>query len=210
MEAKYDFLQVPQPKNTDRPSVLYPKLVSNGTVTFRELTERIAESSTFKEGTILGVQEELEKWILHYLAHGYRVELGAIGTATATLKTDRTVHKEEEIHAQSIRFDKVKIQVSKNFSRRCQGNLVRAPHAFKFKTSSSELNEEERFRLLQQYLKTHTFISRTTYSELTGLLKTKAWNDLNRWVKKGLLVTRGKAPDKVYLLATSATTHNTL
>ena len=66
MEAKYDFLQVPQPKNTDRPSVLYPKLVSNGTVTFRELTGRIAESSTFKEGTILGVQEELEKWMDNY------------------------------------------------------------------------------------------------------------------------------------------------
>lgn len=202
MEAKYDFLQVPQPKSTDEPPVLYPKLVSNGTVTFRELAGRIAESSTFKEGTILGVQEELEKWMLYYLTHGYRVELGTIGTATATLKADRTVYKEEGIHAQSIRFDKVKIQVSKGFSRRCQGDLVRAPHAFKFKTSSSELNEEARFRLLQQYLKTHTFISRTTYSELTGLLKTKAWNDLNRWVKKGLLVTRGRAPHKVYLLAT--------
>ena len=53
MEAKYDFLQVPQPKSTDEPPVLYPKLVSNGTFTFRELAGRIAESSTFKEGTIL-------------------------------------------------------------------------------------------------------------------------------------------------------------
>lgn len=60
MEAKYDFLQVPQPKNIDETPVLYPKLVANGTVTFRELAGRIAESSTFKEGTVLGVQEELE------------------------------------------------------------------------------------------------------------------------------------------------------
>ena len=202
MEAKYDFLQVPQSKSTDEPPVLYPKLESNGTVTFRELAGRIAESSTFKEGTILGVQEELEKWMLYYLAHGYRVELGTIGTATATLKADRTVYKEEGIHAQSIRFDKVKIQVSKGFSRRCQGDLVRAPLAFKFGASSSELNEEARFGLLQQYLKEHTFISRTTYGELTGLLKTKAWSDLNRWVKEGRLVTRGRAPHKVYLLAT--------
>ena len=141
-------------------------------------------------------------WVLYYLAHGYRVELGTIGTATATLKADRTVYKEEGIHAQSIRFDKVKIQVSKGFSRRCQGDLVRAPLAFKFGASSSELNEEARFGLLQQYLKEHTFISRTTYGELTGLLKTKAWSDLNRWVKEGRLVTRGRAPHKVYLLAT--------
>ena len=210
MEAKYDFLQVPQAKNTVEPPVFYPKLVSNGTVTFRELTGRIAESSTFKEGTILGVQEELEKWLLYYLSHGYRVELGTIGTATATLKADRTVYKEEGIHAQSIRFDKVKIQVSKGFSRRCQGNLVRAPHAFKFGSSSSELNEEARFGLLQQYLKKHTFITRTTYGELTGLLKTKAWNDLSQWVKEGRLITRGRVPHKVYLLATSTSTNEAL
>ena len=204
MEAKYDFLQVPQPKNIDETPVLYPKLVANGTVTFRELAGCIAESSTFKEGTVLGVQEELEKWLLHYLSHGYRVELGTIGTATATLKADRTVFKEEGIHAQSICFDKVKIQVSRNFSRRCQGNLTRAPHAFKFKNSTSEQNEEERFEILRQYLKSHAFITRTIYGELTGLLKTKAWNDLNQWVKTGRLTTQGKAPHKIYLLTANS------
>ncbi len=199
MDAKYDFLSVPSQNPEENAPILFPKIVSNGTVSFQELVRQMAKASGFNEGTIIGVQEEIEHWLLYYLSHGYRVKLGNIGTFEVTLKTDRPITDEKEIHAQSVHFDKVKMKVSRNFSKRCNGTLVRAPKAFKFAESETESTSEERFRLLESYLEKHPYITRAEYGELTGLLKTKAWKELTRWTKEGKLDVQGKAPHRVYV-----------
>lgn len=198
MEAKYDFLPLPFGKGeTDEP-VFYPKLISNGTVTFRQLAEDIANASSFKESTVIGVMEEIEKWTTFHLSHGFRVQIGTMGSASLTLKAKRDVNAPDEIHAQSILFDKVKFNVSKKFSKMCSGPLVRAEKSRKFRQSSQKHSEEERFGMLSEYLQTHSFITRNEYAELTGLQKTSSWRDLDKWVKEGKIKTKGRAPHRVY------------
>lgn len=200
MEAKYDFLPLPFGKEeTDGPA-LYPKLISNGTVTFSRLVEEIANSSGFKEGTIIGVMEEIEKWTAFHLSHGFRVQIGKMGHASPTLTTERDVNAPEDVHAQSIQFGKVRFTVSKKFSQMCGGPLARAEKARKFKQSSRTYSEEERFRILTDYLATHPFITRNEYAELTGLQKTSSWRDLNKWMKEGKIKPQGRAPHRVYML----------
>ncbi|MBM6721455.1 HU family DNA-binding protein, partial [Bacteroides gallinaceum] len=175
MSALYDFLPVPPKGNNESGSHLYPKLRPYKTVSFDELTEKIASHSGLTKGNILAVMEEIENWTKQLLSEGYRVQIGNIGTVSASLKADAEVYDKGDIHAQSIRFDKVKVTVSKQFSKQCGGKVLRAPSGKKFQQSSYTYTEEERLALLQSYLESHDYITRAEYGALTGLLKYKAW-----------------------------------
>ena len=199
MSALYDFLPVPPKGNNESGSHLYPKLRPYKTVSFDELTEKIASHSGLTKGNILAVMEEIENWTKQLLSEGYRVQIGNIGTVSASLKADAEVYDKGDIHAQSIRFDKVKVTVSKQFSKQCCGKVLRAPSWKKFKQSSSRYTEEERFGMLQAYLEEHPYITRAEYGELTGLLRNKAWQDLDKWVKAHLIDIKGRAPHRVYV-----------
>ena len=199
MSALYDFLPVPPKGNNESGSHLYPKLRPYKTVSFDELTEKIASHSGLTKGNILAVMEEIENWTKQLLSEGYRVQIGNIGTVSASLKADAEVYDKEDIHAQSIRFDKVKMTVSKQFSKQCSGKVLRAPSGKKFRQSSCTYTEEERLALLQSYLESHDYITRAEYGALTGLLKYKAWQDLDKWVKAHLIDIKGRAPHRVYV-----------
>ena len=199
MSALYDFLPVPPKGNNESGSHLYPKLRPYKTVSFDELTEKIAFHSGLTKGNILAVMEEIENWTKQLLSEGYRVQIGNIGTVSASLKADAEVYDKGDIHAQSIRFDKVKVTVSKQFSKQCSGKVLRAPSGKKFQQSSCTYTEEERLALLQSYLESHDYITRAEYGALTGLLKYKAWQDLDKWVKAHLIDIKGRAPHRVYV-----------
>ena len=199
MSALYDFLPVPPKGNDESGSHLYPKLRPYKTVSFDELTEKIASHSGLTKGNILAVMEEIENWTKQLLSEGYRVQIGNIGTVSASLKADAEVYDKGDIHAQSIRFDKVKVTVSKQFSKQCGGKVLRAPSGKKFQQSSCTYTEEERLALLQSYLESHDYITRAEYGALTELLKYKAWQDLDKWVKAHLIDIKGRAPHRVYV-----------
>jgi len=201
MEAQYDFLPVPGTRSDAQNPKLYPKLVTRGAVPFSEIIKQIARSSGFKEGTVIGVMEEIERWTAYYISKGECVEIGHMAYAVANLKAEKEIMDEGEIHAQNIRFDKVRFRTAKSFNQRCRGQqLTRAKAAWKFKQSSTRYTEAERLNLLKDYLKQHPFITRTEYGNLTGLQKSKAWQDLSNWVKNKILSTKGKAPHKIYTL----------
>ena len=190
---------MPPKGNDESGSHLYPKLRPYKTVSFDELTEKIASHSGLTKGNILAVMEEIENWTKQLLSEGYRVQIGNIGTVSASLKADAEVYDKGDIHAQSIRFDKVKVTVSKQFSKQCSGKVLRAPSGKKFQQSSCTYTEEERLALLQSYLESHDYITRAEYGALTGLLKYKAWQDLDKWVKAHLIDIKGRAPHRVYV-----------
>lgn len=199
MSALYDLLPVPPKGNDESGARLYPKLRPYKTVSFKELTEKIASHSGLTKGNIIAVMEEIEYWTKQFLSDGYRVQIGNIGTVSASLKADEEVYDKGDIHAQSIRFDKVKMSVSKQFSKQCGGKVLRAPVGKKFRQSSCAYTEEERLALLQSYLESHDYITRAEYGDLTGLLKYKAWQDLDKWVKAHLINIKGRAPHRVYV-----------
>ena len=75
MSALYDFLPVPPKGNNESGSHLYPKLRPYKTVSFDELTEKIASHSGLTKGNILAVMEEIENWTKQLLSEGYCVPL---------------------------------------------------------------------------------------------------------------------------------------
>ena len=199
MDALYDFLPAP-PSNTDENSQrLYPRIVSKGTVTFEKLTEKIANHSGLSKGTILAVMDEIEYWTSQLLSDGYRVQIGNIGTASVSLKANTEVYDPSDIHAQSIQFGKIRLTASKKFAKQCYGNVLRAPAGQKIQRNPKAYSEEERLNLLLSYLEDHAYITLKAYGELTGLPKTTAWRDLNKWVKADVIDIEGRAPHRVYV-----------
>ena len=198
MDALYDFLPVPSANAEDTTPRLYPKIVSKGTVTFEKLTEQIANHSGLTKGTILAVMDEIEYWTAQYLSDGYRVQIGNIGTASVSLKANTEVYDPSDVHAQSIRFGKVRLTLRRNSPSNAR------------ETYSVRLPERKSYGIPRYIRKKKgcssssriwkpRYITLKAYGELAGLPKTTAWRDLNKWTEAHLIGIEGRAPHRVYV-----------
>lgn len=197
MAAQYDFRPMPGVKEDGKPQLLYPRIVNKGTITTEQLVNDISGMSSFTPGDIQGLLTALEDRISHYISEGHHVQLGNLGYFSAGLVA-RPVKDKKEIHAQSIFFGKIHFRASVSFRRRCAGFLERSCPGFGFH-QSKEISQEECYRRLMAYLDNHPFVTRKNYSEITGLLKNKALQDLNLFVEQGELETIGIGSHKVYV-----------
>lgn len=116
MAAKYDLKPGLGPKNEDDTPVLYPKLVPHGTMNMKDIIRHAQMHSGLNASTVQGVMIFLEEVLAEYLAKGYNVKLGNIGTFSATL-TSRKVKSKEEIRAKSIHFDNVSFRAGKELKK---------------------------------------------------------------------------------------------
>lgn len=200
MAAQYDLKKSVSPKGKEEITILYPKVVPYGTKTLKDITKDASMYTGMNASTVQGVLTFLEEILADYLANGYNVKLGNIGTFSTTL-TSRKVETKEEIRAKSIHFDDVNFRASKELKKsiRQQMKLERVPSYRAFKSSSEEYTEDERFQLLSDYLDKHGYITRAQYTELTGLLKTKAAGELRKWYLEGKIGKNGRVPHIVYL-----------
>ena len=183
MYAKYDFRKKPSSKEDEDEQPLYPRIVSNGTIDFQQIVKEIAQASSFTPADIEGVQLAIENKISEYLVSGHHVQLGNLGYFSAKLKA-RPVMDAKEIHAQSIYFDNVNFRPSSSFRKKVRGFVEKAKSGF---AHSAEVPVER------------PMIRRKEYTQLTGLLKNKALNELNGWVKEGVLDTIGSGSHKIYV-----------
>lgn len=199
MAAQYDLKPGLGPQEVEGEPVLYPKLVPYGTKNIKDIMKHASLHTGLNASTVLGVVTFLEDVLAEYLAAGYNVKLGNIGTFSATL-TSRKVTAKEEIRAKSIHFDNVSFRAAKELKKAVsqQMKLERVSPYRAFKTSSNEYSPEERFQLLSNYLDTNGYITRSQYSELTGLLKTKAAGELRKWYQEGKISKEGRVPHIIY------------
>ena len=199
MTAQYDLKPGLGPESEEGTPVLYPKVVPHGTKTLKDIMKDTTIGSGLNPAVVQGVVIMLESKLAQYLADGYNVKLGNIGTFSATLSS-RQVKNRNEIRARSIHFDNVHFKASKELKKEIdiQMKLERVAPYRRFKTSSNEYTPEQRFQLLTDYLDKHGFITRKDYSELTGLLKTKAAEELKKWYQEKRIDKNGRAPHIIY------------
>ena len=201
MIAQYDLKPGLSPNGKEGEQILYPKLVAYGTKDLKDILKHASMHTGLNAATVQGVVTFLEDVLAEYLASGYNVKLGNIGTFTASLKS-RKVTSKEEIRAKSISFDNVRFKATKELKRNIgqQMRLERVETYRAFKTSSDKYSADERFQLLKKHLDKNGYITRSEYSELTGLLKTKAASELRSWYQEGKIDKDGRAPHIVYKL----------
>lgn len=169
---------------------MYADIVYSGTIPAERLIRGVAKRTGFKEGVIEGVLIELKEDVLQYLGEGYRVELGEFGFFSAKVKASRLVANKNDIRSESVAFNGVNFRASKSMRVGIRGDLERRK-CVDFNTSR-KWDRENLKKLVLQYIGEHGFITRTTYTELTGRLKNTALDDLKSFAAEGIIKREGR------------------
>ena len=169
---------------------MYADIVYSGTIPAERLIRGVAKRTGFKEGVIEGILMELKEDVLQYLGEGYRVELGEFGFFSAKVKASRLVANKNDIRSESVAFNGVNFRASKSMRVGIRGDLERRK-CFDFNTSR-KWDRENLKKLVLQYIREHGFITRTTYTELTGRLKNTALGDLKSFAAEGIIKREGR------------------
>lgn len=177
---------------------MYADVVYNGTISAERLIHMVAKRTGFKEGVIDGILTELKDEALQYLGEGYRVELGEFGFFSAKVKASRLVANKNDLRSDSVSFNGVNFRASKSFRQGLRGDLERRK-CVDFKTSL-EWDKETLKRLVLQHIKQHGFITRSTYTQLTGRLKNTALADLKSFVSEGIIKREGRGNQMHFII----------
>ena len=168
---------------------MYADIVYSGTITAKQLIRAVAKRTGFKEGMIEGILSELRDETLDYLGEGFRVELGEFGFFSAKV-TSRLVEDKKDLRSNSVSFNGVNFRASKEFRTGVRGDLERRKY-IDFNTSR-ECDSEKLKQIVLQYIRQHGFITRTTYTQLTGRLKNTALADLKSFAAEGIIKREGR------------------
>ena len=169
---------------------MYADIVYSGTIPAERLNRGVAKRTGFKEGVIEGILMELKDDVLQYLGEGYRVELGEFGFFSAKVKASRLVANKNDIRSESVAFNGVNFRASKSMRVGIRGDLERRK-CVDFNTSRKwDRNNLE--KLVLQYIGEHGFITRATYTQLTGRLKNTALDDLKSFAAEGIIKREGR------------------
>lgn len=168
---------------------MYADIVYSGTITAERLIRTVAQRTGFKEGMIEGILSELQNETLEYLSEGYRVELGEFGFFSAKVKS-RLVENRNDLRSNSVSFDGVNFRASKSFRTGIRGDLERR-RCIGFRTSK-EWDRKQLEQIVLQHIRKHGFITRATYTELTGRLKNSALADLKSFAAEGVIKRVGR------------------
>lgn len=169
---------------------MYADIVYSGTIPAERLIRGVAKRTGFKEGVIEGILMELKEDVLQYLGEGYRVELGEFGFFSAKVRASRLVANKNDIRSESVAFNGVNFRASKSMRVGIRGDLERRK-CVDFNTSR-KWDRENLKKLVLQYIGEHGFITRTTYTELTGRLKNTALGDLKSFAAEGIIKREGR------------------
>ena len=169
---------------------MYADIVYSGTIPAERLIRGVAKRTGFKEGVIEGILMELKEDVLQYLGEGYRVELGEFGFFSAKVKASRLVANKNDLRSESVAFNGVNFRASKSMRVGIRGDLERRK-CVDFNTSR-KWGRDNLKKLVLQYIGEHGFITRTTYTELTGRLKNTALGDLKSFTAEGIIKREGR------------------
>ena len=169
---------------------MYADIVYSGTIPAERLIRGVAKRTGFKEGVIEGILMELKDDVLQYLGEGYRVELGEFGFFSAKVKASRLVANKNDIRSESVAFNGVNFRASKSMRVGIRGDLERRK-CVDFNTSR-KWDIDNLKKLVLQYIGEHGFITRATYTQLTGRLKNTALDDLKSFAAEGIIKREGR------------------
>lgn len=153
-------------------------------------------SRSVLEGAMAAFMDELRDC----LANGWTVELGELGYFTPSLSCRRRAMEKDEVRAASVALRGLNFRLGKKFHEDLSGKmrLERRPQPAVPLSSDNLSSMERRFQLLDEYLQRNPCINRAQYARLTGRSYKQAVNDLNQFIRDGVLVRYGMGRNVVY------------
>lgn len=170
-------------------TLLYPRMIIRRCCDTDELSEWMAEGSTFDAGEIRGMLHRLFTTMARRMADRCSVRIEGVGVFSPQLalkegrERERTDGEGRRRNAASIEVGGINFRADKalvdEVNSRCR--LERSPQ--RFTRHISKYSPAERLALAQRFLESHAVLTVGDYVELTGLGRTVASMELRSWLK---------------------------
>ena len=187
MAIKFDLFENPVKEGISSPK-LHAKVITKDVVTTREIREAIHKKCTASPADVAAVITALNDELYEKLSDGYL----SLSLKCAPDINPRYI-KDDDVQVRSIKFTPDKDLINR-FRNVCLEREVDDAH------HSAKLDEEEMKQKLVEYFKTHAFLQRRDFEQLTGFNSSKATRVIRELVKEGMLKNAGTKYQPVYVM----------
>lgn len=195
MPIKFDLYTNPE-KEGITTSRLHAKVITNGVVTTRNLSESINQKCTLTAADVRAVLAALNTELYNALSNGYIVHLEGIGRFSLSLKCAPDVNP-EYVNASDISVKGIRFTPDKELSEMFE--TVRFEHEADDSRHSGNMELTEIIAKMDRYFAENQFMRRRDFEKLTGFNKSKAWRTLKVFVEDGTLKNVGTKEMPMYI-----------
>ena len=198
MSVNYDLYETPDLAKSGEEQPLHARVVLKGSYTAEEFVEQVTVFQHMPHAQVVGVIEAISKELRHLLLKGFSVELGDIGYFSLSLSVDKKVMDPKDLRSPSVSLKDINFRVNRQFKKDIESEieLQRCHSPFRVK---NPLDRERCLQRLEKFLEDHPCINRQDYAMLVGKTKIQALQDINAFIKDGVLKKYGSGRSVVYI-----------
>lgn len=198
MSVNYDLYETPDLAKSGEEQPLHARVVLKGSYTAEEFVEQVTVFQHMPHAQVVGVIEAISKELRHLLLKGFSVELGDIGYFSLSLSVDKKVMDPKDLRSPSVSLKDINFRVNRQFKKDIESEIELQRYHSPFRVKNP-LNRERCLQRLEKFLEDHPCINRQDYAMLVGKTKIQALQDINAFIKDGVLKKYGSGRSVVYI-----------
>lgn len=177
---------------------MHARVVLKGSYTAEEFVEQVTVFQHMPHAQVVGVIEAISKELRHLLLKGFSVELGDIGYFSLSLSVDKKVMDPKDLRSPSVSLKDINFRVNRQFKKDIESEIELQRYHSPFRVKNP-LDRERCLQRLEKFLEDHPCINRQDYAMLVGKTKIQALQDINAFIKDGVLKKYGSGRSVVYI-----------
>ena len=198
MSVNYDLYETPDLAKSGEEQPLHARVVLKGSYTAEEFVEQVTVFQHMPHAQVVGVIEAISKELRHVLLKGFSVELGDIGYFSLSLSVDKKVMDPKDLRSPSVSLKDINFRVNRQFKKDIESEIELQRYHSPFRVKNP-LDRERCLQRLEKFLEDHPCINRQDYAMLVGKTKIQALQDINAFIKDGVLKKYGSGRSVVYI-----------
>ena len=198
MSVNYDLYETPDLAKSGEEQPLHARVVLKGSYTAEEFVEQVTVFQHMPHAQVVGVIEAISKELRHLLLKGFSVELGDIGYFSLSLSVDKKVMDPKDLRSPSVSLKDINFRVNRQFKKDIESEIELQRYHSPFRVKNP-LDRERCLQRLEKFLEDHPCINRQVYAMLVGKTKIQALQDINAFIKDGVLKKYGSGRSVVYI-----------
>lgn len=198
MSVNYDLYETPDLAKSGEEQPLHARVVLKGSYTAEEFVEQVTVFQHMPHAQVVGVIEAISKELRHLLLKGFSVELGDIGYFSLSLSVDKKVMDPKDLRSPFVSLKDINFRVNRQFKKDIESEIELQRYHSPFRVKNP-LDRERCLQRLEKFLEDHPCINRQDYAMLVGKTKIQALQDINAFIKDGVLKKYGSGRSVVYI-----------
>ena len=198
MSVNYDLYETPNPDKEGEVLPLHVRVLLKGSYTAEEFADQVVAFQHMPHAQVVGIIEAISKELRHLLLKGFSVELGDIGYFTLSLNVNKEVTDSKDLRSPSVSLKDINFRVNRQFKKDIESEIELQRYHSPFRVKNP-LDRERCLQRLEKFLEDHPCINRQDYAMLVGKTKIQALQDINAFIKDGVLKKYGSGRSVVYI-----------